>query len=102
MGSAMTPNIELFQSRLRESRKATGLSLEQVAESAGMSKSYVWELERGAVSNPTVRAVFSLAGALGVTPAYLIGLDDRKSELDPLALKIAALIKSELAGREAA
>lgn len=88
----MTPDIELLQRRLRETRKARGMSLQAVADAAGMSKPYVWELERGSVSNPTIRAVWSIAGALGVAPAYLIGLDDSTSDLDPLALKLAAII----------
>lgn len=95
----MTPDIALFQKRLRDTRGALGFTLQQVADGSGLTKSYVWELEKGSVANPTVRAVWSLAGALGVTPAYLIGLDDKKSDLDPLAIKIAAIIKTEIERR---
>lgn len=95
----MQPDVELFQSRIREARKSRGLSLQQVADGSGLTKSYVWELERGNIKNLTVRAAFSMAEALGVSPAYLLGLDHEVVELNPLALQIAAVINTELKRR---
>lgn len=90
------PDMEKFQARIRMTRRARNMSLEDVAAASGFTKSHVWELERGSSRNPTVRAVWSLSKALGVTPAWLLGLDIDASPLDPLALEIAALIERRL------
>jgi transcriptional regulator with XRE-family HTH domain len=93
------PDMDLFRQRLRDTRKARKLSLQEVAAASGFTKSHVWEMENGRARNPTVRAVWSLSGALGVSPAYLLGLDPDRNDLDPLAHQIAAIINTELARR---
>lgn len=94
-----SPDMEAFQRRIKETRAARKMSLDEVAAASGFTKSHVWELERGKSRNPTVRAVWSLASALGVTPAYLLGLDDGRADLDPLAHQIATIINVELVRR---
>lgn len=76
------------------------MSLDDVAQASGFTKSHVWELEKGRTRNPTVRAVWSLSAALGVTPAWLLGLDVHQSPIDPLALEIAGIIERRLALRD--
>lgn len=98
MGDNM-PDMAKFQSRIHEARKARNMSLEDVAISSGFTKSHVWELERGKSRNPTVRAVWGLSKALGVTPAWLLGLDTNHSPIEPLALEVAALIERRLVAR---
>ena len=93
------PDMKVFQRRMTETRKARRMTLQEVADASGFTKSHVWELERGSSRNPTVRAVWSLAHALGVTPSWLLGLDDKTSQLDPLAHQIAVIINMELARR---
>lgn len=94
------PDMDAFQKRIADTRAARRMSLQEVAEASGFTKSHVWELEQGRSRNPTVRAVWSLASALGVSPAWLLGLDTDSSELDPLAHQIAVLINHELIKRE--
>lgn len=96
---AAQPDMERFQKRIAETRALRRMSLQEVADAAGFTKSHVWELEQGRSRNPTVRAVWSLASALGVSPAYLLGLDHGESALDPLAHQIAVLINHELVRR---
>jgi len=86
-----------FQERIKTTRKARNMSLEDVAAASGFTKSHVWELERGSSRNPTVRAVWSLAKALGVSPGWLLGLDPNGVHIEPLALEIAALIERRIA-----
>jgi transcriptional regulator with XRE-family HTH domain len=97
-GAALGTRIKL----LREMR---GMTLQAVGNAAGLTKSHVWELEQGRSVNPTVNAVWGLSAALSVSPAMLLGLDDRMPPLDPVALKIAGIvdreIKRALAGIEA-
>jgi len=47
-------------------REKQGLSLQEVADRAGITKSHMWEVEQGRAVNPTVRTVYGIAKALGV------------------------------------
>lgn len=51
---------------IRLRREILGLSLDEVAKAAGVSKSHVWELEQDRSRNPTVAMVYALAKALSV------------------------------------
>lgn len=63
-------------SKIRNLRKARGYTLEQLAERAGSSKSYVWELENKAPPRPSAEKLTSIATALGVTINYLLDETD--------------------------
>lgn len=93
------PDLELFAARLSETRALRRMSLQDVADASGFAKAHVWRLEKGIERNPTVRAVWSLARALFVSPAWLLGLDHDAIQLDPLVHQIAALINTELERR---
>ena len=56
---------------LKRLRNATGRSQEDFADHAGINRTYISDLERGA-RNPTVRVVDKLAKALGVMPGSLL------------------------------
>lgn len=88
-GSALGTRIKL----LREMR---GMTLQEVGSAAGMTKSHVWELERGKSINPTVNAVWGLSAALCVSPAMLLGLEDRLPPIDPVAMRIAGIVDREI------
>lgn len=47
-------------------RAKQDLSLQEVADRAGITKSHMWKIEQGNAVNPTVRTVYGLAKALGV------------------------------------
>ena len=51
---------------LRRSREYRGYSLDATASGAGLSKTYVWQLEIGRAENPTVRTINALAHSLSV------------------------------------
>ena len=97
--SGNMPDMEQFQERIRATRQARGMTLDELGAASGFTKSHVWELERGKSRNPTVRAVWGLSSALGVTPAWLLGLDTNSSPIDPLALEIAAMIERRISER---
>lgn len=69
-----TFNAALFGERLKGMRAFHRISLQKLADKAGMSKAHVWELESGYSRNPSVTSVWALAAALDVSPAYLLGL----------------------------
>ena len=100
-GGLDAPDMDAMRHRIATARASRKMSLDEVALASGFTKSHVWELENGRSKNPTARAVWSLARALAVSPAWLLGLDDKQSALDPLALQIAALIDREVAIRTA-
>lgn len=56
---------------LRRLRQQKGWSQEAFADEAGLHRTYVSDLERGA-RNPTITVVDKLAVALGVTPGALL------------------------------
>lgn len=56
-------------------RHELGLSLEQLAERAGSSKSHIWALERRKSKNPTIWLILALCDALQCSLNSLIGSD---------------------------
>lgn len=60
--------------KLRKLRKQKELSLDELAEKAGMSKSYLWKLENHGSTRPSAETLSGLADVLGVSIAYF--LDD--------------------------
>lgn len=52
---------------IAQERRAAKLSLDDVAERAGLTKSHIWELEKERSVNPTVAACHGVATALGLS-----------------------------------
>jgi transcriptional regulator with XRE-family HTH domain len=57
---------------LREARAQKGLSQEQLAEAAGLDRSFVSLVERG-IQSPNLVVLLKVAEVLGVSAADLIG-----------------------------
>jgi transcriptional regulator with XRE-family HTH domain len=66
-----------FGQRIKELRTAQKLTLEQLAQETGSSKSYIWELENKDPPRPSAEKLADIAKALGVTTDYLIGSDEQ-------------------------
>ena len=62
---------QTFGLRLRELRRARGLSQESLAELAALDRTYVSSCERGH-RNISLENIYRLAAALGVEPAELL------------------------------
>lgn len=72
MRMAQNPDIiARLANRLKEARRAKGLSLEAVAKLSGVSRSMVSQIERGE-SSPTVATLWNLTQALQVDFAGLL------------------------------
>ena len=84
-----------------ERREALNLSLQEVADRAGLTKSHIWDLEAGNAKNPTLNSMVSIARALGVSLDYLTGLSTAAPDLHPEALRIALEIDVLLRGGSA-
>lgn len=62
---------ERLAKNLRQLRQDKGWSQEAFADEAGLHRTYISDLERGA-RNPTITVVDKLATALGVKPGLLL------------------------------
>lgn len=68
------PDLELGD-RIRAARQARGLPLRAVADEAGVSQSFLSQVERGAAS-PSVKSLIKIADAVGSSvAALLVGSD---------------------------
>ncbi|MCH7693833.1 MAG: helix-turn-helix transcriptional regulator [Proteobacteria bacterium] len=61
--------------RIRELRLRSGQSLQKVADAVGVSKTHIWELEKGRSHNPSVELLAKLADHFKVTITSLVGED---------------------------
>ncbi len=59
--------------RIRDRRKSKGLTLEQLANKAKCSKSYIWELENKNPPRPSADKLAAIASVLNTTVDVLIG-----------------------------
>jgi len=60
-----------FGQVVRQYRGQAGLSQEELADAAGLHRTYVSLLERG-LRNPSLHVILMLAGALGVSAVQLL------------------------------
>lgn len=94
---AVQPNLRLGQ-RLRARRTELGRTLSAVAQQAGLSVPYIANLEKGR-GNPTLDVVVSLAAALGITPAELLGGDEPIEQVDELLVDLPPVLVAYAQGR---
>ena len=66
--------------RIKALRKEKGLTLEQVANIVGVGKSTVRKWETGMIANMKRDKIATLANALGTTPAFLMGWEEKEKE----------------------
>lgn len=80
-------------------RQANGWTLDHLAERAGMSKSYIWALEKGDAANPTIDTALRLSRALACSMDELCGIRGSDLNLHPearrIALEIDALLRKK-------
>ena len=63
----------MIANKLKELRKARGMTLEELAERVGTSKQTIHRYENGVITNIPPEKVEILAGALSTTPSHLMG-----------------------------
>jgi transcriptional regulator with XRE-family HTH domain len=80
--------------KLKELRLRRGQSLQQVADSVGVSKAHIWELEKGTSTNPGLDLVKKLAEHFNVTVAFF--LNEEAETDDGAALQFFREFKGDL------
>ena len=63
----------MFNERLQALRKKKNMTLEQLANAVGSTKSYIWELESKPDKKPSAELVNNIAKALEVSVEKLMG-----------------------------
>lgn len=81
-----------FGQHIRQLRDEAGMTLDQVAERTGFSKSHVWELEQGKGRDLTVRAVRAMAQCFGKPVMHFLLEDDLRRNLHPEAMRVAIAV----------
>ncbi|MFH1007116.1 MAG: helix-turn-helix transcriptional regulator [Candidatus Latescibacterota bacterium] len=93
----MSPLLVEIGRKIRELRKAKGLTQERLAEMADLHPTYVGSIERGEV-NASINTLQRIADALQVKVENLFPFDLSKeptSEAELLTSRILSLIRSE-------
>ena len=73
---------ENMAQKIKQLRKAKGMTLEDVANVVGVGKSTVRKWETGMIANMKRDKIASLAKALNTTPAYLMGWEEEQKKND--------------------
>ena len=80
-----------FGRQVQRRRKDMGISQEELARQAGLSRNYISIIERGEATNVSMRIINSIALVLGTEPRELVDPDDQDPSLIPPALRQLAL-----------
>lgn len=72
----------ILGTKIRSLRKEKGLSLDQLAALADISKSYLWELENRDATNPTMDKLAKIAAKLDVTTEFLLDSNETSPSND--------------------
>lgn len=89
--------LTLLPARLKEARRAQGLSLEAVANLSGVSRSMVSQIERGE-SSPTIATLWNLTRALQVDFAGLLENGEARDRIDILRAGQVPMIENRSKG----
>ncbi|MFS0783745.1 helix-turn-helix domain-containing protein [Bacillus sp. 1P06AnD] len=69
--------------RIKKCRKKRHLTLNQLADQTGISKSYLSNIERGLQQNPSLNVLSKIAASLDVKVEDLLGTKPAKIDLEP-------------------
>lgn len=68
--------------RIKTARKESGMTLLDLAKKVGLSEGTVQRYEAGNINNVAISTLESFAKALGISPAYLIGWDNKDDSIE--------------------
>jgi len=63
---ALPVGVGTLGEEVERARAEARMSLQEVADGAGLTKSHVWEIAKGRARNPTIAAVAGLSRSLGI------------------------------------
>lgn len=80
MAAARVSPVDLLRLRLDAAMRLRNMGVTDLAKRSGYEAGYISSLRKGRRNNPTLAAVWALAGALEVEPLWLLGGPDAPSE----------------------
>ena len=89
------PQLDTVGQRINYIRTEKGLTLERLADLAGLSKSFLWEVERDR-SGISGKRLLQVANALGASLDYLLRGEPTPSEYQPQSIEMPRML-SEVA-----
>lgn len=75
-----------FATQLTTLRASRKISLQKLADAIDVSKTYLWELEKGARKAPSLELVKRIADYFNVTMQSLVGEDPESANADPVSV----------------
>jgi transcriptional regulator with XRE-family HTH domain len=82
-------------SRVRARRQRRGWTLKDLADHTGLSVPYLSDIERSNVANPTLETLTTLATALGITVADLLGNQPASAAGPALSVSLQRFVRSD-------
>ena len=82
-----------FGARIAALRRDAKQSLQEVADAVGVTKTHIWELEKGRTANPSLSVIKGLADHFGVSVAFLVGEDIDADDADQRIASMFRLAK---------
>lgn len=67
--------------RLRVARERVEKTVPEVAEEAGISKAYLYQIENGEVPSPSAEVLYRICLSVGTNMGYLLGMADEDRDL---------------------
>jgi transcriptional regulator with XRE-family HTH domain len=67
--------------RLRIARERVSMTVPEVAEAAGISKAYLYQMENGDVASPSAEVVYKICRTIGTHMGYILCLADEDRDL---------------------
>ena len=84
-----------FKDILKQQRIAHGFTQEELGKMVGLQKAAIYKYENGLLINPKRSLIQKLAEIFGVSPAYMMGIEDEKKQTyfnDPETVKMAQFL----------
>ena len=91
---------EEFGRKIKKLRLKEKLTLDELAEKIGSKKAYIWQLENKTPARPSGKLLLDLAGALGVSPDFLIDDSIKKQNYDHLEKVFLRSVKGKGLSKE--
>lgn len=82
----ISDKMQEIMSRMKNRREELNMSYQTLSDKVGISKSTLQRYETGYIKNMPVDKLEDIAKALCVSPAYLMGWDDKNSIEEPTTL----------------
>lgn len=83
-------NIIEIGKRIKKARHIRNVTLDEIASKVGVTKSTIQRYETGQIQNPKIPVLHSIANALNVNPAWIVG---KVNDMEPLQEEQPRILK---------